>query len=68
MRPLCTLISSISSHLQGGIKAVVYTDVLQTLLMYIGTLVVTIISVVDVGGVAKVWNTAELGGRIEFFK
>lgn len=53
---------------KGGIKAVVYTDVLQFLLMFIGPTVVVIIIVMDVGGVAKVWNIGEQGGRLEFFK
>lgn len=51
----------------GGVKAVVYTDVLQTLLMFGGVLVVVIICCVDLGGVGNVWTIAEQGGRVRFF-
>ncbi|XP_069949268.1 sodium-dependent multivitamin transporter-like [Cherax quadricarinatus] len=51
----------------GGVKAVVYTDVLQTLLMFSGMLLVTIICTINAGGVANVWNIADHGGRIIFF-
>nr|XP_053643903.1 sodium-dependent multivitamin transporter-like [Cherax quadricarinatus] len=52
----------------GGVKAVVYTDVLQTCVMFLGVLVVVVISCVDLGGVGAVWNKALQGSRIEFFK
>lgn len=53
---------------QGGVKAVVHTDVLQTLLMFGGMLVVVVVNVVDVGGPAAVWDIAGRGRRLEFFK
>lgn len=56
------------TYIQGGVKAVVYTDVLQTLLMFGGVLLVVIICCVDLGGAAKVWSISELGGRIQFFE
>lgn len=46
----------------------VYTDVMQTLLMFGGVLLVVIICCVDLGGVGEVWAIAEKGGRIQFFK
>ncbi|MPC44351.1 putative sodium-dependent multivitamin transporter [Portunus trituberculatus] len=52
----------------GGVKAVVYTDVLQTLLMLAGVLAVVVICCMKVGGVEEVWATAGQGGRLEFFK
>nr|XP_053629117.1 uncharacterized protein LOC128686309 [Cherax quadricarinatus] len=52
---------------QGGVKAVVYTDVMQTLLMFGGVLLVVIISYIDLGGVGNIWAEAEKGSRIEFF-
>nr|XP_053630911.1 sodium-dependent multivitamin transporter-like [Cherax quadricarinatus] len=63
MGVVCTIYFSV-----GGVKAVVYTDVLQTALMFLGVLVVVVICCVDLGGVSIVWNTALRGSRIEFFK
>ncbi|XP_045134810.1 sodium-coupled monocarboxylate transporter 1-like [Portunus trituberculatus] len=51
----------------GGVKAVVYTDVLQTLLMLGGVLAVVVMCSMEVGGVQEVWATAGQGGRLEFF-
>lgn len=53
---------------QGGVKAVVYTDVLQTLLMLAGTVVVIVLCCHDLGGVSQVWDIADRGQRIQFFK
>ncbi|XP_050704575.1 sodium-coupled monocarboxylate transporter 1-like isoform X4 [Eriocheir sinensis] len=52
----------------GGVRAVVYTDVLQTLLMFVSVLAVVVLVCVDLGGVGEVWATAGRGGRLEFFK
>ncbi|XP_042225903.1 sodium-coupled monocarboxylate transporter 2-like, partial [Homarus americanus] len=62
MGTICTFYITI-----GGVKAVVYTDVLQTLLMFGGVLVVVILCCIDLGGVDKVWAIADRGGRIQFF-
>ncbi|XP_069941814.1 sodium-coupled monocarboxylate transporter 1 [Cherax quadricarinatus] len=62
MGSICTFYITI-----GGVKAVVYTDVLQTLIMFGGVLLVVIICCVDMGGVANVWSIADRGGRIQFF-
>ncbi|XP_050704574.1 sodium-coupled monocarboxylate transporter 2-like isoform X3 [Eriocheir sinensis] len=51
----------------GGVRAVVYTDVLQTLLMFVSVLAVVVLVCVDLGGVGEVWATAGRGGRLEFF-
>ncbi|XP_069939960.1 sodium-coupled monocarboxylate transporter 1-like [Cherax quadricarinatus] len=51
----------------GGVKAVVYTDVLQTSVMFLGVAVVVVISCVDLGGAGAVWNKALQGSRVEFF-
>nr|XP_045595250.1 sodium-coupled monocarboxylate transporter 1-like [Procambarus clarkii] len=51
----------------GGVRAVVYTDVLQTLLMFVGVLVVVVVCCVNLGGVATVWHIADHGSRLEFF-
>ncbi|XP_047112838.1 sodium-coupled monocarboxylate transporter 2-like [Schistocerca piceifrons] len=52
----------------GGLKAVVWTDALQTVLMFGGVTVVMILGTVYVGGPAAVWQRAIDGERIEFFK
>lgn len=53
---------------QGGLKAVVWTDTIQTLVMYCGTITICIVGTYQVGGVAKVWKRNDESGRIEFFK
>ncbi|KAL7631774.1 UNVERIFIED_CONTAM: hypothetical protein RMT77_017922 [Armadillidium vulgare] len=60
---VCTFYISI-----GGVKAVVYTDVVQTLMMFIGTLAVVTVVCIELGGVGAVFDIAENGGRIEIFK
>nr|XP_053629344.1 sodium-coupled monocarboxylate transporter 1-like isoform X3 [Cherax quadricarinatus] len=52
---------------EGGVRAVVYTDVLQTLIMFGGVLLVVIVCSIDLGGIGNVWTIAERGGRIQFF-
>ncbi|KAK3874637.1 hypothetical protein Pcinc_020456 [Petrolisthes cinctipes] len=61
MGGICTFYTTI-----GGVKAVVYTDVLQTLLMFGGVLVVVILCCSDLGGVANVIDIADQGQRLEF--
>ena len=46
----------------------VYTDVMQTLIMIGGVLTVVVVCCIDLGGVGEVWAIAEHGGRLEFFK
>lgn len=55
-------------HIQGGLKAVVWTDTLQTIIMFGAMLVIIYKGVLDAGGFSEVWSIAEAGGRIEFFK
>lgn len=42
----------------GGLKAVIWTDVFQTLVMFLGQLAVIIVGSVKVGGLAHVWHVA----------
>ncbi|XP_066960940.1 sodium-coupled monocarboxylate transporter 1-like [Macrobrachium rosenbergii] len=51
----------------GGIRGVIYTDIIQTLMMFVGVFVVIVQVVSDLGGIPEVWGIAEKGGRIEFF-
>ncbi|XP_055938541.1 putative sodium-dependent multivitamin transporter [Argiope bruennichi] len=48
----------------GGMKAVLWTDVLQALLMYVGLIAILAKGSADVGGVQTVWSRAEEGGRL----
>ncbi|XP_071119638.1 sodium-coupled monocarboxylate transporter 1-like [Haliotis cracherodii] len=50
----------------GGLKAVIWTDVLQLIIMNIGLLAVSIKGTIDGGGVLKVWNRAAESGRLDF--
>ncbi|KAK8397831.1 hypothetical protein O3P69_004556 [Scylla paramamosain] len=63
MGSICTFYITV-----GGVKAVVYTDVMQTLLMFIGLIVVIVVCCLDLGGFSNVWAAADEGGRLEFFK
>ncbi|XP_033609452.1 putative sodium-dependent multivitamin transporter isoform X2 [Cryptotermes secundus] len=58
---VCTFYSTI-----GGMKAVIITDVFQSLLMFAAVYVVIIKATVDAGGLTEVWEIAVDGNRIEF--
>ncbi|CAN8021542.1 unnamed protein product, partial [Ixodes persulcatus] len=51
----------------GGMKAVLWTDLFQSLLMYIAMISVVVVGTYNLGGLDKVWQEAQEGGRIEFF-
>lgn len=53
---------------QGGVKAVVYTDVFQALVMLAGVLAIVIIGSLNVGGLDVVWDIAYHHNRTELFK
>ncbi|XP_025404788.1 putative sodium-dependent multivitamin transporter [Sipha flava] len=50
----------------GGIKAVIITDLFQSLLMYSSIIAVIGIAVYEQGGVLNIWKIAEEYGRIDF--
>lgn len=58
---VCTFYSTL-----GGMKAVVFTDVFQSLLMFVAIFSVIIRAGIDAGNLGTIWETAEKGGRIEF--
>lgn len=60
---VCTFYTSI-----GGMKAVVWTDFFQGLMMYASILVIVIKGTIDLGGFDVVWERAVEGGRIEFLR
>lgn len=60
---VCTFYSTI-----GGMKAVLITDVFQSFLMFAAIYCVIIITVIKAGGVAAIWEAADRGGRLNFYK
>ncbi|XP_050319927.1 sodium-coupled monocarboxylate transporter 2-like [Bactrocera neohumeralis] len=50
----------------GGIKAVIHTDAWQTLVMFIGLIVVVLLGTIYAGGFGPVFQHAAEGGRIIF--
>ncbi|XP_059488854.1 sodium-coupled monocarboxylate transporter 1-like [Neocloeon triangulifer] len=51
----------------GGLKAVVWTDTLQTILMFASMVAVMVLGADKIGGWGEVWKRNEEGGRLEFF-
>ncbi|XP_050713241.1 sodium-coupled monocarboxylate transporter 2-like isoform X2 [Eriocheir sinensis] len=62
MGSICTFYITV-----GGVRAVVYTDVMQTLLMFCGVIIVVAVCCSDLGGIGNVWAAADDGARLEFF-
>jgi len=63
---MCVVYSAI-----GGLKAVVWTDFFQAMLMYGSIIIVGVIGTGEAGGIAKVFEAAAEGGRLNldgFFK
>ncbi|XP_014279125.1 sodium-coupled monocarboxylate transporter 2 [Halyomorpha halys] len=52
----------------GGLKAVVWSDTIQGLIMVLSAVIVAVIGTIKVGGVAKVFEAASEGERLEFFR
>lgn len=51
-------------RLQGGLKAVIWTDVFQTVVMFAGQLAVIVVGTSQAGGISEVWRKAVHGSRI----
>ena len=49
---------------KGGLKAVIWTDVFQTIVMFAGQLAVIIVGTHQAGGITEVWRKAQKGNRI----
>ena len=60
---VCTLYCAI-----GGIKAVIWTDLFQSILMFTAMIIIIIKGTLDVGGVDVVWERSRLSNRLQFFK
>jgi len=50
----------------GGLKAVIWTDVIQTVVMMFGFVAVIIQGSINQGGFGNIWRDAVEGGRIDF--
>ncbi|CAH1253684.1 SLC5A6 [Branchiostoma lanceolatum] len=59
---ICTFYTTV-----GGMKAVIWTDTFQTVIILAGQLAVLIQGSIDVGGFHKVWDIATSGKKVEFF-
>lgn len=46
----------------------VWTDTLQTMLMFLGVIIVLVLGTVQVGGLGVVFDRSAQSGRLEFFK
>ncbi|XP_073848116.1 putative sodium-dependent multivitamin transporter [Musca autumnalis] len=58
---VCTFYSTV-----GGMKAVLITDVFQSVLMFAGIYSVIIVSAIKAGGLKEIWNVAADSGRLDF--
>lgn len=56
---VCTLYTAL-----GGLKAVIWTDVFQTVVMFAGQLAVIVVGASQAGGISQVWKKALNGSRI----
>ncbi|KAM9443837.1 solute carrier family 5 member 6a [Clarias gariepinus] len=56
---VCTLYTTL-----GGLKAVIWTDVFQTIVMFAGQLAVIVVGAHQAGGIREVWMKAQNGSRI----
>lgn len=53
---------------QGGMKAVVWTDTFQVVVLYTALVVILIKGTIDVGGFQVVWQTNAQYNRTDLFK
>ena len=54
--------------LQGGLKAVIWTDVFQASIMVAGLIMVVIVGSIEVGGFGEVWKINDQYKRLTFFE
>ncbi|XP_078619973.1 sodium-dependent multivitamin transporter-like [Branchiostoma floridae x Branchiostoma japonicum] len=62
MGVVCTFYTTL-----GGMKAVIWTDVFQCIIMFAGMITVLIKGSIEAGGIARVFRVAAESDRIEFF-
>lgn len=54
--------------LQGGMRAVMWTDVVQVFLMFAGMIGIIVKGSIDHGGFGNIWNIMADGKRIDFYE
>lgn len=54
--------------MQGGLKAVVYTDTWQIIVMFISVIVIVLLGTISLGGPSTIWDRGHEGKRIVFDK
>lgn len=52
----------------GGLKAVLFTDAFQSILMFAAVLIVVISGLIYAGGFGEIFRVANEGGRLELWK
>lgn len=52
----------------GGLKAVLITDVFQSVLMFVAVFIVIISGLIDAGGFGEIFRVADEGKRLELWK
>ena len=57
-----------NNQFQGGIKAVMWTDTFQSMMMFIALLAVLIKGTIDAGGIQEVMTANYNQSMLEFFK
>ncbi|KAJ8360462.1 hypothetical protein SKAU_G00169870 [Synaphobranchus kaupii] len=63
----CTLVW-VCSVLQGGLRAVIWTNVLQMVIMLSRFVAVVAVGQCSRGGLTKIWDDAYQGGRLNAFE
>lgn len=53
---------------QGGMKAVVWTDTFQVVIMFVGLFAILAQGAADHGGFNEIFNDMKLGGRMQVWK
>jgi sodium-coupled monocarboxylate transporter 8/12 len=52
----------------GGLKAVLFTDVFQSILMFAAVFIVIISGLISAGGFEEIFRVANEGGRLQLWK
>lgn len=53
----------LNCFLQGGLKAVLWTDVLQAIIMFGSMITVLVVGIYELGGFGVLWSRVEATGR-----
>lgn len=53
---------------QGGMKAVIWTDVMMFFVIFITCILVIVMGTAEAGGISHVWETNKEAGRLNLFE